>query len=55
MRTIVKYAAYRNGVRICSSSRTFNGHVSESYAKREIAHQHSVDPSDVEIIEINHI
>ena len=55
MRTIVKYAAYRNGVNICSSTRIFSGHVSESYAKREIARQHNVNPSDIEIIDFEQL
>ena len=52
--TNVRYAAYRNGAKICESSRTFTGEVSESYAKREIAKTHGVDPSNVEIISIQH-
>ena len=50
--TYVRYAAYRNGAKICESSRTFSGDVTESYAKREIAKAHGIDPSDVEIISI---
>lgn len=41
MKTTVKYAAYRNGVKI-----------SQGYAKREIARAHCVNPDDVEIISI---
>ena len=52
MSTKVTYAAYRNGAKICQSSRTFTGEVSASYAKREIARAHGVSPSDVEIISI---
>ena len=50
MRTTVKYAAYRNGVKICQSTRTFDKMVLESYAKREIARAHSVSADDIEII-----
>ena len=50
MRTTVKYAAYRNGVKICQSTRTFDKMVLESYAKREIARAHGVSPDDIEII-----
>ncbi len=53
MSTKVTYAAYRNGVKICQSSRTFSGEVSASYAKREIARAHNVSPSDVEIISMS--
>jgi len=52
--TSVRYAAYRNGAKICESSRTFSGSVTESYAKCEIAKAHGVDPSNVKILTIQH-
>ena len=52
MRTIVKFAVYRNGAKICQSTRTFTGNVTSSFAKREIAKAHGVAAKDVEIIEI---
>ena len=53
--TRVRFAAYRNGAKVCGSSRNFPGHVSESYAKREIANSFRLTPSDIEIIEFEHI
>lgn len=55
MSTKVTYAAYRNGVKICESVRTFNGHVTEEFAKEEIAKAHHVSPDDVVIIEMEYI
>ena len=52
MKTTVKYAAYRNGVKISQGTRIFIGEVLEGYAKREIARAHCVNPDDVEIISI---
>ena len=52
--TYVKYAAYRNGARICESSRTFNGHVTASYAKTEIAKAHGGSSVSVEILSLEH-
>lgn len=55
MSTKVTYAAYRNGAKICESVRTFNGHVTEEFAKEEIAKAHHVSPDDVVIIEMEYI
>ena len=49
MQTVVRYAAYRNGAKICGSTRVFSGHVTEDYAKREIARQHNLTPDDISI------
>ena len=53
MNTKVTFAVYRNGAKICQSSRTFSGKVTASYVKGEIAKAHGVSPSDVEIISMD--